>query len=67
MTNSFLHKLLIDSADRWPDRTAVVHRPFGELTYHQLDSLSDQVCNSLVAGGVNPGDRVGIYIEKSLG
>ena len=35
------------------------------LTYGELDRLSNQIANALIAHGVVPGDRVGIYLHKS--
>lgn len=61
-----LSRLLESSADRWPERPAVVHGE-RELTYAALDACFNQVA-ALLAGelGVRRGDRVGIYMEKSL-
>ena len=37
-----------------------------ELTYAELDALSDKVAGALYSKGVRKGDRVGIYLPKSL-
>lgn len=60
-----LQHLLGESAARFPDKEAV---RFGgtSLTYHQLDTLSNQVARALVKAGVKRGGRVGIYVHKSL-
>ena len=60
-----LHHFLQGSALRNPDKTAAIS---GEqkLTYRELDTLTDQLANILRARGVVPGDRVGIYVSKSL-
>ncbi|WP_227984341.1 non-ribosomal peptide synthetase [Nocardia spumae] len=49
---------------RYPDRTAVV---FGdlELTYREFDRRVDELARLLLARGVRPGDRVGVYAERS--
>lgn len=59
-----LHQLLAKSARRRPDGEAVA---FNEerLTYRELDRLSNQLAHALRAGGVERGDRVGIYLSKS--
>jgi L-proline---[L-prolyl-carrier protein] ligase len=60
-----LHHLLTRSAEAAPDREAVRSR--GEsLTYRELAAASNGVARALVAGGVRPGDRVGVFLPKSL-
>jgi long-chain acyl-CoA synthetase len=57
--------LLAASADRRPDKTAVVCD--GERwTYRQLDDASSRVAGWLMDGGVAPGDRVAIWLENSI-
>jgi len=60
-----LHECLQKSAERAPDTVAVVD---GErsLTYAELDGLTNRLANLLVERGVRKGDRVGLYIRKSL-
>jgi long-chain acyl-CoA synthetase len=50
---------LRDSARRYPDREAVVMPPV-RLSYAQLDAMSNQVANGLVAAGVKKGDKVAL-------
>ena len=54
-----LASLLENSADRFPDRDAIV---FGSthLTYAGLDGAANQVANLLVSRGIAPGDRVAL-------
>lgn len=61
-----LHGYLQASARRNPDRPAVVEPGEGTITYAGLDQLSDRVRDWLVASGVQPGDRVGLYLRKSI-
>ena len=61
-----LHGLLAQSARRDPGAVAVVDPGVNELTYDEVDRLSDRVRDRLRACGVNPGDRVGLYIRKSV-
>lgn len=59
-----LHHGLIASAKRFPEREALV---VGEqrLTYAQLDELANQLARALLERGIERGDRVGIWYEKS--
>lgn len=63
--NSLLHQLLEDSSVRFPDRPAVIQgdRVF---SYAELDRRSNQVARLLVTEGVQVGDRVGLFIDKSV-
>lgn len=59
-----LHDLLTTAAEAHPDAIAVVD---GEvtLTYAELDARSNAVACVLAAEGIAPGERVGLYLEKS--
>ena len=60
-----LQHLLINSSTRNPSGEAV--RMDGRaITYGQLDQLTNQVARALRASGVQRGDRVGIYVNKSF-
>jgi amino acid adenylation domain-containing protein len=61
-----LHAAFIRAAREYPDHTAVVEPGEGSVTYHELAVLSDRVRDRLHASGVRPGDRVGIYLHKSI-
>lgn len=60
-----LHQLLSESARKYPDKVAAV---FNDqiLTYAQLDLETNRLANQLIKSGVEKGDRVSIYLEKSL-
>jgi len=60
-----LHLLLENSADQHPERTAVVDRE-RSVTYRELDSGANRVAQMLRSNGVEAGDRVGIFLDKSL-
>jgi amino acid adenylation domain-containing protein len=60
-----LHQLLTESAERNPSQTAVTG-PGGSLTYEQLERLSNQIARQLREGGVLPGDRVGLLLDKRV-
>jgi non-ribosomal peptide synthetase component F len=61
-----LPHFLSASAMRHPSREAVRMDGVG-LTYEQLDRLTNQLARALRQAGVKPGDRVGLYVPKSLG
>jgi len=48
------------------DHAAIEDPPDGRITYSELAALSDRVRDRLVAMGVRRGDRVGIYVRKSI-
>jgi amino acid adenylation domain-containing protein len=49
-----------------PDGVAVIEPDKGSITYRELNLLSDRVRDRLVHMGVNPGDRVGFCLHKSI-
>jgi amino acid adenylation domain-containing protein len=61
-----LHAAFIRAASEFPDSTAVVEPGEGSVSYRELANLSDRVRDRLHASGVRPGDRVGIYLHKSI-
>jgi amino acid adenylation domain-containing protein len=61
-----LHQNLAAATMRYPGRTAVIEPGHGEITFAQLSSLSDRLRDRLIRLGVRPGDRVGIYMRKSV-
>jgi amino acid adenylation domain-containing protein len=60
-----LDDLLRAAAARTPDKTAI-DSDHGSLTFGALDTAADCVAAELSEQGVGLGDRVGIYLEKSL-
>jgi amino acid adenylation domain-containing protein len=61
-----LYGFFADAATRWPGHTAVVDPGHGAITYRDLAALSDRLRDRLVAMDVRPGDRVGLYLRKSI-
>ncbi len=61
-----LHEYLNQAAQEHPTRIAVVEPGHGEISYRDLSHLSDGVRDRLVRLGVGPGDRIGIYMRKSI-
>ncbi len=60
-----LHHLMEASAARTPEKTAVVWKG-DSFTYEELERKSTRLANVLREESVQPGDRVGIYLTKSL-
>jgi amino acid adenylation domain-containing protein len=60
-----LSQLLAQSAAREPSRAAVVYED-ERLTYAELEAQSNQLARVLAAQGVRRGDRVGLYLRKSI-
>lgn len=66
MTHRFsLSTLVADAAHDHGDAIAATCDDL-QLTWTQLDRRTGQLAATLVANGVKPGDRVGIYVHKSL-
>ena len=61
-----LHQLLVLSAQKYPDRIAIEETEGGAITYQDLDQLSDRLGERLTNLGIRPGDRVGMYMRKSI-
>ena len=64
--STLLHPFLDHTARRMPARVAVENPGSGEITYHDLAALSDRVRDRLIHWGVGRGDRVSIYLTKSI-
>jgi len=60
-----LQQLLTASARRDPDKEVALCRARA-LTYQELDETSDRLAGVLRESGIERGDRVGIYLNKSL-
>ena len=60
-----LERLVSDSAERHPDRAAIkdAHE---ELGYGQLDALANRTACALGELGVRRGDRVAVWLNKSV-
>ena len=60
-----LHHLLSESAGKYADRPALVCQGHG-ITYHNLEEISNKIANTLEACGTRRGDRIGIFLPKSI-
>lgn len=66
MSHCALHQFFVQAAQRYPERTAVIEPGVESITYRELAALSDRVRDHLYNNGVRIGDRVGIYMRKSI-
>lgn len=53
------------SAERFPDRIAVVDPDGSSLSYHELNDRANRIAGMLRSRGIAPGDRVGLLLPKS--
>lgn len=60
-----LQHLLSDSAKQFPTKEAIVCGD-EQITYKALDEITNKLAGVLKKNGVKRGDRVGIYMTKSL-
>ncbi len=61
-----INSFLIDAVRRFPDRTAIVEAEGGRVTYRELGMIVGHASAWLNSIGVGRGDRVGIYLHKSI-
>lgn len=61
---ALVHQLLESSADRRPDKTAVVHEGT-RTSYAGLNGWANRLAHGLAGAGVRPGDRVVLLSENS--
>jgi acyl-CoA synthetase (AMP-forming)/AMP-acid ligase II len=58
-----LGRVLKETAQRTPDRPALFFGP-RYWTYAQIDDATARMAASLAASGVQPGDRVALFLPK---
>jgi acyl-CoA ligase (AMP-forming) (exosortase A-associated) len=62
---SLVHDLLTSTATRYPDKTCLVYRR-QSLNYGQVDARVRKLAEVLRHAGLQPGDRVAVYLEKCI-
>ena len=60
-----VHQLFAEHAALHPDRTALVEDD-KELTYGELDRITDSIAAGLIAAGIKADEAVGVYIDRSI-
>ncbi|MBI5055398.1 MAG: AMP-binding protein [Nitrospirae bacterium] len=63
--HTLVHHFLEYSAQRYPDKTALVHQG-KRLTYAAIDSAADKLAVSLQQRGIERGDRVAVFMDNSV-
>ena len=63
--NTLIVEYLKTASQKTPDASAVIFQGM-HYSYAELDQWSDRVALALVERGVNPGERIGLYLDKSL-
>ena len=58
-----LGQMLAQTAAQTPDKTAIIFHD-QRTAYRDFDQRANQVANGLIALGVQPGDRVALYIHN---
>ncbi|HYV97775.1 MAG TPA: amino acid adenylation domain-containing protein [Gemmatimonadaceae bacterium] len=66
MSTGVLHEVFFAASARWPDRVAAAEPDGSSLTYAEMRALVDHVHGALKASGVVAGDRVGVYLPKTI-
>ena len=60
-----LHQLLEESAIRFPDKIAVSFKN-QSVSYQDLNVMANRIAHLLIENGVQRGDRVALYLGKSI-
>jgi len=60
-----IHHFLENSADRYPDKEAVVHGN-NRYSYVEIENQSNRLANWLIDIGISKGDRVAILLRNSF-
>ena len=61
-----LHDYVLASASRYPGKEAIREPSGASISYGDLDRLTDRLRDRLGHLGIRRGDRVGIYLHKSV-
>ena len=65
MKATLIHHFLENSAQRFPDKVALVHEGV-RATYRQINGQANQLARYFVHQGVKSGDRIVLLLENSL-
>ena len=66
-TGKFVHDAVLDSCRQYGNKTALVDTsctPYRRITFAEYGDLVERTARGLVAAGIRPGDRIGIYLPN---
>lgn len=66
MSELGLHEYFVRSIDEHGSNIAILEADGSAITYSELERISGRVRDRLLANGIRTGDRVGIYLGKSI-
>lgn len=62
--NKPIYSILEEAAAKYPDRTCTIFKG-REVTYREMNDLTDRMAAALAGMGIKKGDRVGIFIPNT--
>jgi amino acid adenylation domain-containing protein/thioester reductase-like protein/non-ribosomal peptide synthase protein (TIGR01720 family) len=62
--NVTIHELIEASAEKFPDKTAVVYKD-DRLSYRELNERANRLAHKLRSLGVKPDERIGVLVDRS--
>lgn len=60
-----IHEIFSEKAHQYPGRMALSAHD-GEMTYHELETISTRLAGIIMSRGIRPGAVILIFMEKSL-
>src|SRR4051794_35195511 len=63
----FIHDVVMASCRQWGENTAILDTscsPAKRITFAEYAELVERAARGLVAGGIQPGDRIGIFLPN---
>jgi acyl-CoA synthetase (AMP-forming)/AMP-acid ligase II len=63
----FLHNVVLEACQKYSDKTAIVDTsctPARRISYAEYGELVERTARGLVAAGIRPGDRIGVYLPN---
>src|SRR5689334_20637346 len=57
--------VLREAAARYGDKTALIAPGIAPMSFAALDGLTDRFARALIADGLAPGDRVGVWLPNA--
>ena len=70
-TNSHLSRLILDQAQKYGDREALIYREFGSkewksFSWNQFSDMVKKVSNAMLNLGVKVQENVGVFSQNSV-